>query len=433
MAEDIDGAWQRPRKIMKRVKNIFKERTMKRVKLSRVFSCPKALLQACLFKPLCLTMLNALACEKKKTGAPEPPVVEVVQVIQKDVPIYEEWVGTADGFVNATIRAQVQGYLIKQNYKEGDLVRKGQTLFEIDPRTFQAALEQTKGQLAVQQASWDTAKANLKRIKPLAEQNAVSQKDLDDAVGKEQASHASVLAAKAAVDKAELELGFTKITSPVDGIAGVAKAQIGNLVGPGATEELTTVSTVDPIKVYVQISEQEYLKAMETKKQPRKTPLELILADGTVFPHKGEFSFADREVDVRTGTIKIATLFQNPGNLLRPGQFTKVRAETSIRKNALLIPQRAVTEMQGNYLVAVVSADNKVTIRPVKVGQWSGTLWIINEGLKPGEKVVAEGTQKVKDGITVTPKPFGAEMQPKGETTAIPEKTQSAPAKPVKR
>jgi membrane fusion protein (multidrug efflux system) len=294
-------------------------------------------------------------------------------------------------------------------------------------------VDQAEGQLAVQQASWDTAKANLKRIKPLAELNAVSQKDLDDAVGREQAAHASVLSAKAAVDKAELELGFTKIASPVDGIAGVAKAQIGNLVGPGATEELTTVSTVDPIKVYVQISEQEYLKAMETRKQPRKTPLELILADGTVYPHKGEFSFADREVDVRTGTIKIATLFTNPGNLLRPGQFAKIRAETSVRKNALLIPQRAVTEMQGSYLVAVVNSENKVAVRPVKVGQWYKELWIILEGLKPGEKVVAEGTQKVKDGITVVPKPFGTEMQPKSETTVIPEKTQSAPAKPGKR
>ncbi len=382
---------------------------------------------------LCMTCAMMVACQKKKPEALPPPVVEVVTVDQKDVPIYQEWVGTADGFVNATIRAQVQGYLTKQNYKEGDLVKKGQTLFEIDPRTFKAALEQAQGQLAVQQASWDTAKANLKRIKPLAEQNAVSQKDLDDAVGKEQASHASVLAAKAAVDKAELELGFTKISSPVDGIAGVAKAQLGNLVGPGVTEELTTVSTVDPIKVYIQASEQEYLKAMEAKQKVRKLSLELILADGTVYSHKGEFSFADREVDVRTGTIKIATIFPNPGNILRPGQFGKIRAATSIRKDALLIPQRAVTEMQGNYLVAIVSPDNKVSIRPVKAGQWYGTLWIINEGLKPGEKVVAEGTQKVKDGITVVPKPFGAEKPQETEKAAPSEKGQSAPAKPKQR
>jgi membrane fusion protein, multidrug efflux system len=382
---------------------------------------------------LCVTFAMMVACQKKKPEALPPPVVEVVEVVQKDVPIYEEWIGTADGFVNATIRAQVQGYLTKQNYKEGEAVKKGQTLFEIDPRTFKAAVEQATGQLAVQQASWDTAKANLKRIRPLAEQNAVSQKDLDDAIGKEQASHASVLAAQAAVDKAELELGFTKIISPVDGIAGVAKAQLGNLVGPGVTEELTTVSTVDPIKVYVQLSEQEYMKGVEAKKQPRKLALELILADGTVYSHKGEFSFADREVDVRTGTIKIATIFPNPGNLLRPGQFGKIRAATSIRKDALLIPQRAVTEIQGNYLVAVVGPDNKVAVRPVKVGQWSGTLWIIQEGLKPGEKVVAEGTQKVKDGLIVVPKPFGDE-KPQEPTKAAPsEKGQAAPAKPVKR
>ena len=368
----------------------------------------------------------ATGCKKEqKAGPPPAPVVDVFTVVQKDVPIYNEWVGTADGYVNATIRAQVQGYLVKQDYKEGDFVKKGQTLFEIDPRTFQAAVEQAKGQLAVQQASWDTAKANLNRIRPLAEKNAVSQKDLDDAIGKEQATHASVLAAKAALDKAELELGFTKITSPVDGIAGVAKAQIGNLVGPGVTEELTTVSTVNPIKVYIQVSEQEYLKAIERRNQgAMKRPLELILSDGSVYPHKGEFSFADREVDVRTGTIRVATLFPNPGNLLRPGQFGKIRAEMSIEKNALLIPQRAVTEMQGQYLVAVVGSDNKVAIKRVKAGHTVGSDWIIDEGLKRGEQVVAEGVQKVKEGMTVNPKPFGEEEQPRSAAPMKPESGQ---------
>jgi membrane fusion protein (multidrug efflux system) len=257
----------------------------------------------------------------------------------------------------------------------------------------------------------------------------VSLKDRDDAIGREQATHAAVLAAKAAVDKAELELGFTKITSPVDGIAGIAKAQIGNLVGPGSIEELTTVSTVNPIKVYVQISEQEYLKAMEQRKQGvTKRPLELILADGSVYPHKGEFSFADREVDVRTGTIRVATLFPNSGNLLRPGQFGKVRAEMSIEKNALLIPQRAVTEMQGQYLVAVVGQGNKIAIQKVKPGHTVDSDWIINEGLKPGERVVAEGVQKVKEGMTVNPKPFGEEAQQKTETPAKSEPRQE-PAK----
>jgi membrane fusion protein (multidrug efflux system) len=349
-------------------------------------------------------------CKKEQKEAPPPPVVEVVGVIQKDVPISSEWVGTTDGAINATIRAQVQGYLIKQDYKEGDVVNKGQVLFEIDPRTFQAALEQAQGQLAAQQARWDTAKANLKRIKPLAEQNAVSQKDLDDATGTEQAAHASVLAAQATVDKAALELGFTKVTSLIDGIAGIAKAQIGNLVGPGATEELTTVSAVDPIKVYAQISEQEYLRFAEKRgKGEERRPLVLILADGTIYPHKGEFAFADRQVDVRTGTIKVATLFPNPGNLLRPGQFAKVRAVTEVRRDALLVPQRAVAEIQGRYLVAVTGPDNKVEIRPVQVAEQVGSDWIITKGLTRGEKVVAEGIQKVKEGQVVTPKPFEPE------------------------
>jgi len=387
-----------------------------------------------LFFALVMFLSPAVGCKKEQKAGPSVPDVEVFTVAQKNVPIYLEWVGTADGVVNATIRAQVQGYLIKQNYKEGDFVKKGQILFEIDPRTFQAAVEQAKGQLAVQQASWDTAKANLKRIKPLAEKNAVSLKDLDDATGREQATYASVLAAKAAVDKAELDLGFTRITSPVDGIAGAAKAQIGNLVGPGSVDELTTVSTVDPIKVYIQISEQEWLKAMEQRKQgAAKRPLELILADGTVYPHKGEFSFADREVDVRTGTIKVATLFPNPSNLLRPGQFGKIRAEMSIQKNALLIPQRAVTEMQGQYLVAIVGKENKISIKRVKPGNRVQSDWIIDEGLKPGEQVVAEGVQKVKEGMTVNAKPFGEEAQPKPEAPGRPESKQEPTAEPGRR
>jgi membrane fusion protein (multidrug efflux system) len=363
-------------------------------------------------------------CEKgEKAGPSGPPTVEVVEVIRKDVPIYYEWVGTLDGFVNATIRAQVTGYLVKQNYGDGDLVKKGQVLFEIDPRTFEAALAQAKGTLdeskagvEMQEARWATAKANLARVKPLAEQNAVSQKDLDDAVGTEQSTRASVVsaqasvaAAQAAVDKAQLDLGFTKIISPIDGIAGIAKAQIGNLVGPGSTEELTTVSTVDPIKVYASISEQEYLKAAEKQNvQREKMPLELVLADGSVYPRKGEVVFADRQVDVRTGTIRVASIFPNPNNMLRPGQFARIRAEIEVKKGALVIPQRSVTELQGKYLVTVVSPENKVSIRTVKPGARFGQLWVVDEGLKAGEKVVAEGTQKVRDGMVVSPKPFGA-------------------------
>jgi membrane fusion protein (multidrug efflux system) len=357
-------------------------------------------------------------------------------VTQKDVPIYSEWVGTLDGTVNATIRAQVQGYLIKQNYKEGDFVKKDQVLFEIDPRTYQAAVEEAKGQLAQAGARWQTAKANLVRIRPLAEQGAVSKKDLDDAIGAEESTQASVMSAKAALNKAQLNLEWTKVTSLIDGIAGIAKAQIGNLVGPGSIEELTTVSTIDPIKCYVSVSEQEYMRAGEQKtKRAGKVPLELILSDGTTYPQKGEFAFADRQVDVRTGTIRVATIFSNPQNLLRPGMFSRVRAQMGIKKAALVIPQQAVTDIQGKYLVAVVSSENKVSIKPVKVGQWFGQLWVIDEGLQAGEKVVAEGTQKVREGIVVSPKPYGEKVQAEPAAAQKPEaKPEAKPQpKPEKR
>jgi membrane fusion protein (multidrug efflux system) len=374
----------------------------------------------CRVLAMSLLVIFATGCAKEEEAAPQAPEVDVVDVVQKDVPVYSEWVGTTDGLVNATIRAQVTGYLIKQNYKEGDLVNKGQVLFEIDPRPFQATLDQSKGELGLQQARWDTAKANLKRIRPLAEQNAVSKRDLDNAVGSEQATHAAVLSAQAAVEKAKLDLGFTRITSPLDGIAGIAKAQIGDLVGSGQIEELTTVSTVDPIKAYVPISEQEYIKAMQKgSAEKQKIVLELILADGSTYPHKGEIAFADRQVDVKTGTIRVATIFPNPGNLLRPGQFARIKAATSIRNGALLVPQRAVTEQQGSYQVAVVSADNKVSIRPVKVAERIGSLWIITEGLKPGERVVAEGIQKVREGMLVVSK-----------TSEASAKAETAPAAP---
>jgi membrane fusion protein (multidrug efflux system) len=414
----------------------------------------------------------AAGCQKdEKAGPPGPPAVEVVDVIQKDVPIYKEWIGTTDGFVNATIRAQVQGYLVKQNYREGDVVKTGQALFEIDPRTFQAALDQSKGSLdqakgileqskadvAVQEARWATAKANLARIKPLAEQNAVSQKDLDDAVGAEESTRSSVVAAKASVvaagasvvaaqanlEKAALDLGFTKVSSPIGGIAGIAKAQIGNLVGPSSTQELTSVSTLDPIKVYINVSEQEYLSTRESNEKVEAIPLDLILADGSIFPQKGRFYLADRQVDVTTGTLKLGAIFPNPGNLLRPGQYGRIRAQMSVLRGALLVPQRAVGDVQGSSMVAVVGPDNKVDIRRVKPSEKAGSLWVIDEGLKPGEKVVAEGIQKVRQGMTVSPKPFVAEVQAKPETgaqapakteaAAKPEPKQEAPAKEKKR
>ena len=353
-------------------------------------------------------LLLTAGCQKVQTKeVPPVPSVEVAEVVAKDVPIYSEWTASTDGFVNATIRAQVQGYLVEQNYKDGDFVLKGQILFKIDPRTFQAALDQAKGILNEQRARWENARANLDRIKPLVEQKAVSMKDFDEAVGTEQATHAAVIAAQAVVEKAQLDLGFTKVISPIDGIAGIARTQLGNLVGPGSIEELTMVSTVNPIKVFIPMSEQEYLKyVVNGHGRAQQIPLELILADEKVHPYKGTFAFAARQVDVRTGTIRVAALFPNPGNVLRPGQFARVRAQTMIKKGALLVPQRAVVELQGKYQVAVVNSDNQVTIKQVKPAERVGNLWVIEEGLRPAEQVVAEGLQKIKDGTVVTTKPF---------------------------
>ena len=379
---------------------------------------------------LSIVLSIAVGCKKEQQAAPPPPEVEVVSVAQKDVPIYKEWVGALDGYVNAVIRPQVTGYLIKQNYREGDLVKKGQVLFEIDPRTFQASLDQAKAQLSQQKARHDTAKANLARIRPLAEKNAVSQKDLDDAIGAELSTRSSVEAAQAAVEEAQLNLGFTKITSPVDGIAGIAKAQLGNLVGPNMQTELTSVSTVNPIKVYINVSEQEYLKVNASNPNPEKIPLELILADGSVYPHKGKLVLADRQIDPTTGTLKVGAVFDNPGNRLRPGGYGLVKAIMSVKKGALLIPQRSVTDMQGKYLVAVVGADNKVSIRPVKVAERIASDWIIEEGLKPGEKVVVEGTQKVKPDMVVNPKPFDPEAAAKAAAAKAAAPVQGAAAKP---
>jgi len=383
---------------------------------------------------LSLAALLAGGCSKKEQAPPPPPTVEVTTVVQKDVPIYKEWVGVLDGYVNAVIRPQVTGYLIKQNYREGELVKKGQVLFEIDPRTFQAVLDQAKAQLSQQQARHITAKANLDRIRPLAAKNAVSQKDLDDAVGAELSTRSSVEAARAAVEEAQLNLGFTKITSPVDGITGIAKAQLGNLVSPGMQTELTSVSTVDPIKAYFNVSEREYLDVRKTNPNPEKISLELVLADGSTYPHKGNLALADRQIDPTTGTLKVGSLFVNPGNRLRPGGYGLVRAVMSVKKGALLVPQRSVTDMQGKYLVAVISADNKVAIRPVKVAERIGSDWIIEDGLKAGEKIVVEGTQKVKPDMVVNPQPFDPEAAAKAAAkAAAPAKAETKPAPAEKR
>ena len=381
---------------------------------------------------ICLPGLLFVGCRKEKVPPAPAPEVEVVQVIQQDVPIVHEWVGTADGLVNATIRAQVRGYLLSQNYKEGDLVKKGQVLFEIDPRSFQATLEQARGELARQEAQYANARANLDRIKPLVAQNAVSKKDLDDSTGAERSTQAAVVAARAAVENARLNLGFTKIISPIDGMPGIAKAQIGDLVGPEQAGELTTVSTIDPIKVYFAVTEQAYISFM--KRFPSRTAgleegknleITLLLAEGSRYPYKGTFYAIDRQVDVRTGTIRAAALFPNPAGFLRPGQFVRVRISAGTNKGALLVPQRAVIELQGGCQVAVVDSDNIVQIRPVQVGERVGALWVISGGLTQSERVVAEGIQKVKQGMAVSPKPFVL------TSTTVPEDSPNSPDRPA--
>jgi RND family efflux transporter MFP subunit len=385
----------------------------------------------------------------------QPLEVRVVKAEQRDVPIYKEWIGTLDGLVNADIKAEVSGYLIKQAYTEGTFVRKGQLLFQIDPRPFQATLDQARGQLAQSQgqlaqtraqltqaqAEVAVAEANQRRTQldvdrytPLAQQQAITQQDLDNATQNNLASKAQVQAAraqvetaraqitateaavqsaKAAVETAQINLGFTRLTAPIDGIPGIAQLQVGALVSP-ASGTITTVSTLDPIKVYFTVSEQEYLDfgrrfptAALRQADLRRLDLELILADGSVYPRTGKFDFTDRQVDVRTGAIRIAGLFPNPGNNLRPGQYGRVR-RARVQPGAILIPQIAVMELQGTRLVALVDSSNKVNIRPVQLGDTVGHDWIVSDGVKPGDRVIVEGLQKVRQGMLVDPKPFQA-------------------------
>jgi membrane fusion protein (multidrug efflux system) len=355
-----------------------------------------------------LAAAGLAGCGEKKAAPPAPPVVQVVNVLQQDVPVHEEYVGTTDGLVNAKVRAQVEGYLIRQNYHEGSFVKKGQVLFEIDPRPFQAALEQAKGQLAQNRGNYYTAKTTLEKALPLAKLNAVSKQDRDNAIGQERAARAAVEASQAAVRRAEINLSFTKITAPIDGIAGMATAQIGDLVGTSTSPELTAVSTVDPIKVYVPLSEQVYLEQSRAETDGKlggreTSEFTMTLADGRVYPHPGRFYYLDRSVDVRTGTIRVAVLFPNPGNVLRPGQFARVRVLVHILKGALLVPQNAVSELQGAFEVAVVSPDGVVHLQPVTMGPRYGTWWVVSQGLQPGQRVVAAGVQKVREGQKVTP------------------------------
>jgi len=350
---------------------------------------------------------TAVGCSKSNAAPAIPaPEVEVATVVQKDVPIISEWVATLDGYVNAQIQPQVTGYIIRQNYKEGSFVRKGQILFQIDPRPFQAVLEQANAQLAQTQAQLAKTAMDVDRDTPLAKERAIAQSQLDNDVQANRASKAAVKAAEAQVEQAQLNLEFTEVKSLVDGIAGIAQVQIGNLVNP--TTVLTAVSQINPIKAYFSISEQEYIhfadkiNADAQKEIPSNgPPFELILADGSVYPHKGTGLLANRQVDVSTGSIQIVCSFPNPQNFLRPGQFGRLRAAPEVRRGALLVPQKAVSELQGDYQVAVVGADNKVSIRAVKAGDRVGPMWIVEGGVKPGERVVVEGLQKVQNGATV--------------------------------
>jgi membrane fusion protein (multidrug efflux system) len=388
---------------------------------------------------LILLIVVAQSGAKPSVQAPVP-VVEVAVAEQRDVPVYGEWIGTLAGQVNADVKAQVTGYLLTRNYKEGSFVRKGQVLFEIDPRPFQAALDQAKGQLAQaqaqliqDQAQLATAEANqlksqldVEKYGPLARVDAVSKQDFDNATQTDLANKAQVQAAQAAIaaakaqiqaaqaqaETASINLGFTRIVAPIDGIAGIAQAQVGDLVST-SSGPLTTVSTLDPIRDYFTVSEQEYLALQKRFSGSEKDQwkLQLTLADGTTYPQEGQFYFADRQVNQNTGAIQLAALFPNPGNVLRPGQYGKIRAIVRVQQNALLIPQAAVNEQQGSYLVAVADKDNRVSMRPVQAGERTGTMWVIDGGLKLGDRVVVEGQQNLRPGMTVQTKPFKSNVE----------------------
>jgi RND family efflux transporter MFP subunit len=389
---------------------------------------------------LALAALCALAACKKSQQppaeqAPAPAAVVVAPVVQRDVPVYQEWIGTTAGDINADIRPNISGYLLRRAYPEGGLVRQGQLLFEIDPRQYQGQLRQAAANLAQGQATLAKAERDVARDRPLAEQKALSQLELDNAVAAEQVARANVAALQAVVGQARLNLAWTKVTSLVGGIAGASAAQVGNLVNPQTV--LTTVSRVDPLRVLFNVSEQDYLRFRGADPAtgapaPRIGELELVLADGSAFPHRGHVIFTDRGVDVKTGTIGVVGAFPNPGNLLRPGQYGRVRARTSIEKGALLVPQRAVNELQGGYQVAVVGPDNKADIRNVQAGQRVGALWVIERGLRPGERVVVEGFSRVKAGATVAPQeaPAVAEAAPGPASAPAPGAAPAAPAAP---
>jgi membrane fusion protein (multidrug efflux system) len=343
-------------------------------------------------------------------AAAAPPTVSFVTVSPEEVPVTGEWIATLDGNVNAQIRPQVSGYLIRRAYQEGAYVKKGQVLFEIDRRPFEAALSQAQAHYAEAEAQLAKTERDLTRDRPLAEQRAIAQSQLDNDQSANDAAKAALSSSKAAVATAELNVGFTRVTSLIDGVAAIASAQIGDLVGP--TTLLTTVSQLDPIKAYFPLSEQEYLGIAESVATPEATGklwqasggLSLVLADGTVYPRKGRVLAVDREVDPKMGTIRISALFPNPGNVLRPGQYGRVRAQTTVRKAVLLVPQRAVAELQSGFQLRIATADNRVAVRTVKLGPRVGNRWIVEEGLQPGDRVILDAPT-VRDGTPVNPKP----------------------------
>jgi membrane fusion protein (multidrug efflux system) len=364
-------------------------------------------------------IVAAAACGRKAPPPPAPVEVSVTPVIQRDVPVVSEWIGTLDGSVNADIRPKVEGYLRRQVYKEGQFVHAGNLLFEIDPRQFRAALQQAQG--AVGQADAQLAKASkdVERFTPLAAQRAVSQQELDNALSAERNARAALASARAAADQSALSMGWTRITSPIDGVVGIAKSQVGDLVNTQTV--MTTVSTVDPIRVTYGISEREYLRYAERINRANYATtlqgpvLELVLDDGTVYPQKGRAVLVDREIDAKTGTMTIRGFFPNPRHILRPGQYAKVRAALEVKPAALLVPQRAVMELQGGYRVAVAGPDDKADIRAIQTGERVEDLWVVEKGLKAGDRVIVTGLQYVRAG---TPLKITSEPSPAPATSA---------------
>jgi membrane fusion protein (multidrug efflux system) len=391
--------------------------------------------EICFLVPIVLAAGALVNCGKEETVSAPPPDVLVMDAATRDVPVYREWIGTIDGSENAEIRAKVAGYLIKRTYDEGSLVKKGTLLFQIDPRPFEAALAEAKSQLEQAKAVKLAAIAERERSDKLFSQKVISEQEHTNKTQLAESNIAKVSALEANVHQAELNLGFCDVTAPVDGIVGIAKAEVGDLVGTGGNVVLTNISTLDPAKILCPVSEADYLtfhqRGQETLNKPlneRPKNIELILADGSTFPNKAWLLAVDRQVQASTGTILVTALVQNPGCILRPGFYARARIVANVLKDAVVVPQRAVSEVQGAYQLGIIGGDGKAEIRPVKVGARTGTDWVISSGLKVGEKVVVEGLQKIKAGSPVTAKPWTPPAEKPAEaesTTKAEEKTET--------